>query len=133
MSILANKRSIIVVYSNATDPYSQWVRIVLAAKGVTYEVSDAETPIHQQELRELNPYMSVPTLLDRDLVVYKAGIIVEYLDERFPHPPLMPVYPVARARSRLMIFRVERDWYTLMHRIQRGTLSEVEKARQELL
>lgn len=132
MSVLANKRSVMMLYSNTTDPYCHRVRFVLAEKGVTFDVCDVDSPMHHQELRELNPYISVPTLLDRDLVLYNSEIIMEYLDERFPHPPLMPVYPVARARSRLMMFRVNRDWYALMHRIQRGNLNEADKARQEL-
>jgi RNA polymerase-associated protein len=66
-----------------------------------------------EELLAVNPYGTVPTLIDRDLVLYEANIIMEYLDERFPHPPLMPVYPVARAKTRLMMHRIEQDWYRL--------------------
>ena len=76
--------------------------------------------------------INVPTLVDRELVLYKAQIIMEYLDERFPHPPLMPVYPVARGTSRLMMYRIERDWYALADTILTGTKKEAEAARQEL-
>ena len=79
---------------------------------------------------ELNPYGTVPTLVDRELVLYESRIIMEYLDERFPHPPLMPVYPVARGNSRLMMHRIEQDWYSLVKRIQRG--DKAEEARKEL-
>ena len=64
----------------------------------------------EQELAELNPYGESPTLVDRDLVLYSAGVINEYLDERLPHPPLMPIDPVGRGRARLLISRLQRDW-----------------------
>ena len=63
-------------------------------------------------------YHSVPTLVDRDLVLYDSRVIIEYLDERFPHPPLMPVDPVTRAQFRLALYRIERDWYGLTHQIE---------------
>lgn len=62
---------------------------------------------------DLNPYHTVPTLVDRDLVLYDSRVIIEYLDERFPHPPLMPVDPVMRAQFRLALFRIETDWYSI--------------------
>ncbi len=71
-----------------------------------------------EDLLDLNPYHSLPTLVDRDLVLYDSRVIMEYLDERFPHPPLMPVDPVARAQFRLALHRVERDWYPLVHQIE---------------
>ena len=108
------KRSIMTLYSGSTDIYSHQVRIVLAEKGVNFEVIDVDPDNKPEDLVDLNPYNTVPTLVDRDLVLFESRIIMEYLDERFPHPPLMPVYPVARARSRLMMHRIERDWYTLI-------------------
>ncbi|MEY3182971.1 MAG: hypothetical protein RLZ35_956 [Pseudomonadota bacterium] len=133
MASLANKRSIMTLYSGS-DPYSQQVRIVLEEKKITCEVLDRHAnPRVQQELLECNPYHSVPTLVDRELVLYPALNIMEYLDERFPHPPLMPVYPVARGRTRLMMYRVERDWYQPMERIlANGSPAVVEASRQEL-
>lgn len=119
MALPANKRSIMTLYSGISDPFSHRVRLVLVEKGVNVdviEVNSAETP---EELLQLNPYGTVPTLIDRDLVLYEANIITEYLDERFPHPPLLPVYPVARAKSRQMIFRIERDWYPLLATIEK--------------
>ena len=132
MSVLANKRSVMMLYSDAMDPYCHRVRIVLAEKGVTFDLFDIERQEYAQELAELNPYQSVPTLVDRDLVLYHSEIIMEYLDERFPHPPLMPVYPVARSRSRLMMYRVNRDWYQLVHQINSGDAATKEKARRSL-
>lgn len=117
MAVITSKRSVMTLYSGANDPYSHRVRIVLAEKGVTYDLFEVDVDTAIEELAELNPYHTVPTLVDRDLVLYKSEIIMEYLDERFPHPPLMPVYPVARARSRLMLHRVNYDWYTLVDKI----------------
>ena len=85
-----------------------------------------------QELMELNPYGTVPTLIDRDLVLYRSQIVMEYLDERFPHPPLLPVYPVARAKSRLMIARIDKDWYSLVEKIQGGDATVAQIARKQL-
>ncbi|MBT8448940.1 MAG: glutathione S-transferase N-terminal domain-containing protein [Gammaproteobacteria bacterium] len=114
--------------------YSHQVRIVLAEKGVNYEVLDVDPENKPEDLADLNPYNSVPTLVDRDLVLYEAQIIMEYLDERFPHPPLMPVYPVSRARSRLMIHRIEKDWYSLLKLIRSPKAGDArkEKAKREL-
>ncbi len=117
MAVAANKRSVMTLFSGATDIYSHQVRIVLAEKGVSYEVNDVDPDNLPEDLIDLNPYQSVPTLIDRELALYNARIIMEYLDERFPHPPLMPVYPVARGKSRLMMYRVEQDWYGLVDTI----------------
>lgn len=116
-------------------PYCHQVRIVLEEKGVIADFVDVSDPEHQEELLELNPYGSVPTLVDRDLVLYQTQIVLEYLEERFPHPPLMPVYPVARGRTRLMMARIDSDWYGLLHKILSATASEKEKnvARKDLL
>jgi len=131
MAVVA-KRSIMTLYSNPVGMKSHQIRIVLAEKGVAYEVINVDDENIPDELIDLNPYNNVPTLVDRELVLFEAGIIMEYLDERFPHPPLMPVYPVARARSRLMNQRFERDWYTLVKQIENGKEKEKEKARKEL-
>lgn len=117
MAVVTNKRSVMTLYSGSTDPYSHRARIVLAEKGVTYDLYEIDVDSQPDALVEINPYNTVPTLVDRDLVLYESEIIMEYLDERFPHPPLMPVYPVARARSRLMLYRVNRDWYVYMNKI----------------
>jgi stringent starvation protein A len=111
------KRSVMTLYSGTTCPYSHRVRVVLAEKGVSVDIINIEEENPPEELIELNPYQRVPTLVDRDLVLYESNIIMEYLEERFPHPPLLPVYPVARAKSRLMMYRIEQDWYSLMYRI----------------
>lgn len=129
MAIVA-KRTIMSLYSDADDIFSHQVRIVLAEKGVNFEVISAKCGAVPSDLLTLNPYGSLPTLIDRDLVLYDARIIMEYLDERFPHPPLLPVYPVARAETRKMMHRVEQDWYSLMNRITNE--QDVESAREAL-
>ena len=133
MGVVA-KRSSITFYSDGNSHYSHRVRIVLAEKGVAVETIDVDPDNKPEDLATLNPYNTLPTLIDRDLVLYEADIMMEYLDERFPHPPLFPVYPVARARSRLWIYRIQKDWCTLVDSIlnETGTPSQIEKKRKEL-
>ena len=130
MAVAANKRSVMTLFSGANDMFSHQVRIVLAEKGVSVDICQVDPANLPDELAELNPYNTVPTLVDRELALYTSRIIMEYLDERFPHPPLMPVYPVARGNSRLMMHRIELDWYSLADKILAGT--DVEAARAEL-
>jgi RNA polymerase-associated protein len=122
-----------VFFSDPTDHYSHRVRIVLAEKGVTVDLVEGDSAHPPAELGDLNPYNSMPTLVDRDLVLYESHVMMEYLDERFPHPPLLPVYPVARAESRLFMWRIERDWCTLIESIQNSRSDNVvKKATKEL-
>lgn len=131
MAVAANKRSIMTLFSDTIDIYSHQVRIVLAEKGVGVEISYTDPTNLPEDLIDLNPYGTVPTLVDRELVLYHSHIIMEYLDERFPHPPLMPVYPVSRGQSRLMMHRIEQDWYSLAAKIFRRE-GDVDAARNEL-
>lgn len=133
MSVVT-KRSSMTLYSNARDHYSHRVRMVLAEKGVTVDIVDVDPNKKPEALAEINPYNSLPTLLDRDLVLYEANVIMEYLDERFPHPPLLPVYPVQRALSRLWITRVEKEWSSKLDILMLGKGREtvITKARKEL-
>ena len=126
MGVVA-KRSSMTFYSNGEDHYSHRVRIVLAEKGVAVEVVDCEVDDLPEDVAALNPYNSLPTLLDRDLVLYEPNVMMEYLDERFPHPPLLPVYPVARAESRLFVYRIEKDWAVLVDAIQSSRSDNVVK------
>ncbi|MBT0719742.1 stringent starvation protein A [Tatumella sp. TA1] len=132
MAVAANKRSVMTLFSGPTDIYSHQVRIVLAEKGVSVEIEQVDKSNLPQDLIDLNPYCTVPTLVDRELTLYQSQIIMEYLDERFPHPPLMPVYPVARGESRLMMHRIEQDWYSLLFQIQQGSGDEADAARKQL-
>ena len=106
------------LFSKADDVWSHRARIVLAEKGIHVETIDVNERNLPEDLLDLNPYHSVPTLVDRDLVLYDSRVIMEYLDERFPHPPLMPIDPVARAQVRLALFRIEHDWYSLAAQIK---------------
>src|SRR6201995_4116482 len=105
------------LFSAPNDPWSHRTRIVLAEKGISIDIVSVEPGKLPEDLLDLNPYHSVPTLVDRDLVLYDSRVIIEYLDERFPHPPLMPVDPVTRAQFRVALYRIEKDWYTLADQI----------------
>jgi RNA polymerase-associated protein len=120
------------LFTHEDDMYSHQTRIVLAEKGVGVEIQAVDLANLPEDLLDLNPYGTVPTLIDRELALYEAKIIIEYLDERFPHPPLMPVYPVARGRSRLMMHRIESDWYSLAKIILTGSADDAAKARVDL-
>ena len=113
MAVIANRRSVMTLFSKPTCIHSHRTRLVLAEKNIHIEIVNVEGPELPEDLMDLNPYHSVPTLVDRDLVLYDSRVIIEYLDERFPHPPLMPVDPVTRAQFRLALFRIETDWYQL--------------------
>jgi RNA polymerase-associated protein len=106
------------LFSNPTCFYSHRTRLVLAEKNINIDIINVDGHNLPENLLDLNPYHSVPTLVDRDLVLYDSRVIIEYLDERFPHPPLMPVDPVTRAQFRLALYRIERDWYTLAEKIE---------------
>jgi len=120
------------LYSGSADMESHQTRIVLAEKGIFVDIIEVDRREDIDDLYDLNPYNSVPTLVDRDLILYNSQIIMEYLDERFPHPPLLPVYPVARARSRLMMYRIDRDWCSLVKKIQENEGEIADQARKEL-
>jgi len=120
------------LFSGDIDVYSHRVRIVLAEKGINVDIVSVEVGSLPEDLIDLNPYNTVPTLVDRDLVLYDSQVIMEYLDERFPHPPLMPVDPVARANNRLMLHRIEQDLYTQLSIVLNGGEKAVAKAKKEV-
>lgn len=120
MTQSARSRSILTLFTASDNVQCHRVRMVLAAKGVGYDRVDVALDKPSEELLEFNPYGDVPTLLDRDLVLYQPALICEYLDERYPHPPLMPVDPLSRARLRLACVRIEREWLPLIETIQAG-------------
>ncbi len=113
MAVIANRRSVMTLFSRPTDIHSHRTRLVLAEKNINIEIVNVSGDDLPEDLMDLNPYHTVPTLVDRDLTLYDSRVIIEYLDERFPHPPLMPVDPVMRAQFRLALFRIETDWYSL--------------------
>ena len=118
MAVIANRRSAMTLFSRPTCLHSHRTRLVLAEKNINIDIVNVEGPDLPEDLMDLNPYHTVPTLVDRDLVLYDSRVIIEYLDERFPHPPLMPVDPVTRAQFRLALFRIEKDWYALAEQFE---------------
>lgn len=132
MAMLANRRSVITLYSDAVDAASHAVRFVLAEKAINVEIHIVSVDERPEDLNDLNPYNTILTLVDRELVLYEAQIIMEYLDERFPHPPLMPVDPVARASNRLYRYRIQRDIFSLVSAIETGDSATSDAARKSL-
>jgi len=131
---VVTRRSSMTFYSDGADHYSHRVRIVLAEKGVSVDVVNVTAANKPEDLADLNPYNSLPTLVDRELSLFETKIMMEYLDERFPHPPLLPVYPVARAQNRLLAYRLERDWCPHVDALiaSKGKEPVASKARKEL-
>lgn len=127
------RRSTMTLFSDAACQFSHRVRMVLAEKGVAVEIEEVVPGVVSEEVAELNPYGTTPTLVDRDLALHNTMVMMEYLDERFPHPPLLPVYPVARAHSRQYMHRIERDWCASAEEILRGQdFKRIDRLRQEL-
>ena len=120
MAASPRMRNTLTLFSSTDDVLCHRVRLVLSAKGVTYDMVAVDPQNPPEDLIDLNPYHSVPTLVERDLVLYAASVVSEYLDERYPHPPLMPVDPLSRARLRLAIVRIERDWFPFVAQIEAG-------------
>lgn len=120
------------LYSEPASALSHRTRIVLAEKDIAVEVLDVDPANKPEDLLSLNPYEIMPTLVDRELTLYDSRVIMEYLDERFPHPPLLPVDPVSRARCRLALYRIEQDWYTLLDDLESGDEANAQKARKYL-
>jgi len=112
MTALTNRRSVMTLYAKEADLLGHCVRLVLMEKDIHVEIHFIDEENKPEDLNALNPYASVLTLIDRDLVLYDAQIMLEYLDERYPHPPLMPVDPVSRANNRQFRFRIVRDLFT---------------------
>lgn len=125
-------RNALTLFSSRDCVVCHRVRLVLAAKGVSYELVPVDPSNPPEDLIDLNPYHSVPTLVDRDLVLYAASVVTEYLDERYPHPPLMPVDPLSRARLRLAMLRIEHDWVPQVQAIQLGNRQQAEAGRKRL-
>jgi RNA polymerase-associated protein len=111
MASIANRRFSTILYARTGCPWSHCTRIVLSEKEIPAQVVDVTVGGWPEDLVDLNPYNTLPTLVDRDLVLYDIQVILEYLDERYPFPPLMPADPVSRAMIRLMILRLGREWY----------------------
>jgi RNA polymerase-associated protein len=133
VAVSVRGRSTMALYSSETSLDCHRVRFVLAEKGINVEIVNvSEDESAAADLAELNPYNEAPTLVDRDLVLYDASVINDYLDERYPHPPLMPVDPVSRAQLRLVHHRVLKDWYSLARIIDSTSGKKAEQAAKQL-
>jgi RNA polymerase-associated protein len=120
------------LFSRGDDPRSHRVRIVTAAKGLATRIIEVDPSRPPEDLIDLNPYQAVPTLVDRELVVYEAGIICEYLDERFPAPAMAPVDPAGRAQARVALHRIELDWYALVPELESAERRDQHRASRLL-
>ena len=124
-----NKRTSMALFSDPSDHYCQRVRIVLEEKGISSEIIDTDKNNINAEILEVSPYSTLPVLVDRDVCLYDSVTLMEYLDERFPHPPLLPVYPVARANIRLYIKRIANDWCSIFDRLLDEKLKDAEEKK----
>lgn len=127
----SNRRAMLTVYSDPSCPFSHRTRIVIHEKNIEANIEDILDGQWPEDVAASNPYGTSPTLMDRDLVLFDSNIIIDYFDERFPHPPLMPVDPVARAKTRLMLHRIDKDWYSLWQALIAGKPAKARKTVQE--
>ncbi len=117
------------LYSGTTCPFSHRCRFVLYEKGMDFQIVDVDLFHKPEDLAVMNPYNQVPVLVERDLLLYESNIINEYIDDRFPHPQLMPADPVMRARTRLFLFRFEQEMFCHIEAIEKGSQKAADKAR----
>ena len=117
------------LYSGTTDPFSQRCRIVLHEKGMDFQIIDVDLDHKPEDLAVMNPYNQVPVLVERDLVLHESNIINEYIDERFPHPQLMPADPVMRARARLFLHRFEKELFVHIDALEGNNQKHADRAR----
>ncbi|MDQ3195388.1 MAG: glutathione S-transferase N-terminal domain-containing protein [Burkholderiales bacterium] len=120
------------LYSGTSCPFSQRTRIVLYEKGMDFQILDVDLYNKPEDLAIMNPYNRVPVLAERDLILYESNIINEYIDDRFPHPQLMPADPVMRARARLFLFRFEQEMFCYIEPLERSNQKLAEKARASI-
>ncbi|MEY2777135.1 MAG: hypothetical protein RLY30_1233 [Pseudomonadota bacterium] len=118
-----------VLYSGTTCPFSQRCRFVLFEKGMDFEIRDVDLFNKPEDISVMNPYGQVPILVERDLMLYESNIINEYIDERFPHPQLMPADPVQRARARLLLLNFEREVFIHLDAIEKQDAKRIDRAR----
>ncbi len=117
------------LYSGITCPFSQRCRFVLYEKGMDFEIKDVDIFNKPEDLAVMNPYNQVPVLVERDLILYESNIINEYIDERFPHPQLMPGDPVMRGRGRLVLHRMEKELFSLVQILENAESTNKEQAK----
>lgn len=127
----SSRRAMMTVYSDPSCPFSHRTRIVIHEKNINANIENIIDGQWPEDVAASNPYGSGPTLMDRDLVLFNSNVIIDYFDERFPHPALMPVDPVARAKTRLMRHRIDKDWYSLWQALIDGKPAKARKTIQE--
>ncbi len=132
MATVTNRRSVMTLFADPKDLQGHSVRLVLMEKDINVEINYVTDENKPEDLNTLNPYGKLLTLIDRDLVLYDSQIMMEYLDERYPHPPLMPVDPVARAANRQLRYRISQDLYSLAFDIENGDQLLSEKSKKLL-
>lgn len=132
MTLALSKRPGMTLFCYTLCPRCHRTRLAAAEKNIAIDIVDVSDSDYPEDLLELNPYQMMPTLIDRELALYDSRLIIDYLDERYPHPPLMPIDPVARAKTRLMLYRIERDWYCAMDRLENGSEEEAIEARSAI-
>jgi len=125
-------RTKLTLFSSPDHVTCHRVRLILSAKGVSYDLVVVDPLFPPEDLADLNPDLTLPTLAERELVLYTTGALTEYLDERYPHPTLLPIDPISRARIRLAIWRIENEWVPPVLAIQTGTKPEAAAARKRL-
>jgi RNA polymerase-associated protein len=129
---IITRKSVMTLFSSPTCPMSHCARFVLHEKAITADIEYYDPNNPPEDLLELNPTGTSPTLIERDLVLYDSRIIMEYLDERFPHPPLHQMDPVSRATARMLIKRIDQDWYLMLDEILNSSEKKSTKARKQL-
>lgn len=128
----SNRRAMMTVYSDPSCPFSHRTRIVMQEKNITANIENVIDGHWPEDVSALNPYGTSPILIDRDLVLFDANIIINYFDERFLHPPLMPIDPSHRAQTRLMLHRIDKDWFSLWPALIGTEKSKINKARKTI-
>jgi len=130
----SNRQAGLTIYSDPTCPFSHRTRIVLHEKNIVANIEDIIDDQWPEDIAALNPYRTSPTLIDRNMVLYDSNIIIDYFNERFVHPPLLPSDPASRAKTRLMLHRIDKDWYTLWSALtgmEKGKMAKARKTLQE--
>ena len=131
-SLPPDRQLVMTLFSGSLCPQCHRVRITLAEKEIAFKTVPVDGSSAPGDLSEINPYNSVPTLVDRDIVIYDSRTILDYLEERFPHPPLMPIDPMRRARLRLGMYHIETDWYPQLKKAQSANRKVADKAKKVL-
>ncbi len=130
---ISNRKSVMTLFNDPESIFSHMVRLVLFEKGIAINICDVDANDIPEDFQEINPYGTIPTLVDRELIVYDYKLIIDYLDERFPHPPLMPVDPVVRAQFRIALYRINQDWFPLLDNIYSSDTKVAKKSKDDLV